>query len=131
MGEKLMRPIEVRFQKNINNLTLVREADTKSQWEHLVVVALGALFVAGLLFYGWQHYQYIQYGYKMETAQKKQDQLIQRRNVLRLQREQLQNPTRVESMARDMGMVPSAPGQFIAVNLEAKETTQPQLSAQK
>jgi len=126
-----MRPIEVRFQKNINNLTLVREADTKRQWEHLVVVALGALFVAGLLFYGWQHYQYIQYGYKMETAQKKQDQLIQARNVLRLRREQLQNPTRVESIAREMGMVPSAPGQFVAVNLDVKENSQPQLSAQK
>ncbi len=126
-----MRPIEVRFQKNINNLTLVREADTKRQWEHLVVVALGALFVAGLLFYGWQHYRYIQYGYKMENAQKKQDQLIQMRNVLRLQRQQLQRPSRIESMAREMGMVESGPGQFVAVNLDAKEISQPQLSAQK
>jgi len=131
MGEKLMRPIEVRFQKNINNLTLVREADTKRQWEHLVVVALGALFVAGLLFYGWQHYRYIQYGYMLEAAQKKQDQLIQMRSVYRLHREQLQDPTRVESLARQMGMVPSAPGQFIAVNLDSREVPQPQLSAQK
>ena len=126
-----MRPIEVRFQKNINNLTLVREADTKRQWEHLVVVALGALFVAGLLFYGWQHYQYIQYGYKLEAAQKKQDQLTQMGNVLLLHREQLQNPTRIESMAKEMGMVSSAPGQIVAVNLDRKEISQPQLSAQK
>jgi hypothetical protein len=131
MGEKLMRPIEVRFQKNINNLTLVREADTKRQWEHLVVVALGALFVAGLLFYGWQHYRYIQYGYMLEAAQKKQDQLIQTRSVHRLHQEQLQDLTRVESLARQMGMVSSAPGQFIAVNLDSREVPQPQLSAQK
>src|SRR5262252_5076308 len=98
MGEKLMRPIEVRFQKNINNLTLVREADTQRQWEHLVVVAVGALFVAGLLYYGWQHYQYIQYGYKLEAAQKKQDQLIEKGNVLRLQRAQLENPDRIQNM---------------------------------
>jgi len=82
----------------------VLENPAAPETQSLLQASLG-LFVAGLLFYGWQHYQYIQYGYKMETAQKKQDQLIQRRNVLRLHREQLQNPTRVESMARDMGMV--------------------------
>ena len=126
-----MRPIEVRFQKNINNLTLVREADTRRQWEHLVVVAVGALFVAGLLFYGWQHYRYIQYGYKLESAQKKQAQLNQMRNVLLLHREQLRNADRIKLIARDMGMVESAPGQLVAVNLEAKGSSQPQLSAQK
>jgi cell division protein FtsB len=131
MGETLMRPIEVRFQKNINNLTLIREADTKRQWEQLVVVALGALFVAGLLFYGWQHFRYIQYGYKLEAAQKKQGQLIQTRNVLRLHREQLQNPTRIESIAREMGMVRSVSGQLVTVNLDTKANPQPQLSAQK
>jgi len=131
MGEKLMRPIEIRFDKNINNLTLVREADTRRQWEYITVTMLGALFVLGFLFYGWQRYQYIQFGFKIEEAQKKQDQLLQKRNVLRLEREQLRNPTRIASIAKDMGMVPSMPGQLVTVNLESQENSQPKLSAEK
>ena len=126
-----MRPIEVRFEKNINNLTLVREADTRRHWEYITVTMLGALFVMGVLFYAWQHYQYIQYGYKIEEAQKQQAQLVQKRNVLRLDREQWKNPARIASIAKEMGMVPSVPGQIVTLNLESQENLQPQLSAKK
>ena len=126
-----MRPIEVRFEKNINNLTLVREADTRRQWEYVAVSLLGALFVVGLLFYGWQHYQFIHYGYKIEEAQKRQEQLALKRDGLRIRREQLQDPTRIESLAKERGMVYSVPGQLVSVNLESQENSQQQLSAQK
>jgi cell division protein FtsL len=131
MGENLMRPIEVRFEKNINNLTLVREADTRRQWDYIAVAMLGALFVVGFLFYGWQHYQYLQYGYKIEDAQKKQERLTEKRDGLRLHREELQSPTRIAGMAKEMGMVPHEPGQLVTVNLESQENSQPQLSAKK
>jgi len=131
MGEDLMLPIEVRFDKNINNLTVVREADTRRQWEYITVAMLGALFVLGFLFYGWQRYQYLQYGYKIEDAQKKQEHLVQKRNSLKIIHEKLQNPTRIGLMAKEMGMVPSVPGQLVSVNLEPEDSSQPQLSANK
>ena len=135
MGEKLMRPIEVRFEKNINNLTLVREADTRRQWEYIAVAMLGAVFVLGLLFYGSQLYQYQQYGYQIEEAQKVREQLVRKRDGLRLKREQLQNPTRIEFLAKEMGMVHSVPGQLVAVRLDSPLDTpavsSPQLSAKK
>jgi cell division protein FtsL len=131
MGEKLMRPIEVRFDKNINNLTLVREADTRRQWEYIAVAMLGAMFVLGLLFYGTQLYRYQQYGYQIEEAQKVKDSLVQKRNTLQLQRDQLQNPTRIESIAKGMGMVPSVPGQLVNVNPESRELSNSQLAAKK
>lgn len=126
-----MRPIEVRFEKNINNLTLVREADTRRHWEYITVTMLGALFVAGLLFYGWQHYQYIQYGYRIEEAQKRHEQLVQKGNVLRLEREQWGNLTRIALMAKEMGMVETVPGQLVVMNNESQENSQPQLTAKK
>ena len=131
MGENLMHPIEVRFEKNINNLTLVREADTRRHWEYITVTMLGAFFVMGVLFYAWQHYQYIQYGYKIEEAQKQQAHLVQKRNVLRLDRQQWKNPARIASIAKEMGMVPSLPGQIVTLNFESQENLQPQLSAKK
>jgi hypothetical protein len=131
MGEKLMRPIEVRFEKNINNLTLVREADTRRQWEYVAVAMLGAMFVLGLLIYGTQLYQYQQYGYQIEEAQKRKDQLEKRQDNLLLLRDKLQEPARIELFARRMGMVPSAPGQMLTINLESSNASNPQLSAKK
>jgi cell division protein FtsB len=131
MGEKLMRPIEVRFEKNINNLTIVREADTRRQWEYVAVAMLGAMFVLGLLIYGAQLYQYQQYGYQIEEAQKRKDQLEKRQDNLLLIRDKLQDPARIELFARRMGMVPSAPGQMVTINLESSNASNPQLSAKK
>ena len=131
MGEKLMRPIEVRFEKNINNLTIVREADTRRQWEYVAVAMLGAMFVLGLLIYGTQLYQYQQYGYQIEETQKSKDQLQKRQDNLLLVRDKLQDPARIVVIARRMGMVPYAPGQMMTVNLESLNASNPQLSAKK
>ena len=131
MGEEMMRPIEVRFEKNINNLTLVREADTRRQSEYLAVAMLGAMFVLGLLIYGAQLYQYQQYGYQIEDAQKRKDQLEKQQGHLLLVREKLQDPARIELIARRMGMVSSAPGQLVTINLESSNASDPQLSAKK
>ena len=127
----MMRPIEVRFEKNINNLTLVREADTRRQSEYLAVAMLGAMFVLGLLIYGAQLYQYQQYGYQIEDAQKRKDQLEKQQGHLLLVREKLQDPARIEPIAKRMGMVPSAPGQMVTINLESVNASNPQLSAKK
>ncbi len=35
------------------------------------------MFLFGLFAYGWQHYQWIQYGYRIEEAQKKKEQLAE------------------------------------------------------
>jgi cell division protein FtsL len=131
MGEKMMRPIEVRFEKNINNLTLVREADTRRQSEYVAVAMLGAMFVLGLLIYGTQLYQYQQYGYLIEDAQKLKDQMEKQQGNLLLIREKLQDPARIEPIARRMGMVSSAPGQMVTINLESSNASNPQLSAKK
>ena len=126
-----MRPIEVRFEKNINNLTLVREADTRRQWEYVAVAMLGGMFVLGLLIYGTQLYQYQQYGYQIEDAQKQKDRLEKQQDNLLFFRDKLQDPTRILFLAKRMGMVQSASGQMVTVNLDSLDASNPQLSAKK
>jgi hypothetical protein len=71
MGEKLM-PIEVDYKNRIvSNNNVIREADVRSHRDYIVVTALAAFFLFGLFAYGWQHYQYSQYGYRIEEAQRK------------------------------------------------------------
>jgi cell division protein FtsL len=76
-------------------------------------------------------YQYQQYGYQIEEAQKRKDQLEKRQDNLLLIRDKLQDPARIELFARRMGMVPSAPGQMVTINLESSNASNPQLSAKK
>jgi len=126
-----MRPIEVRFDKNINNLSLVRETDTRRQVEYLTVAILGAIFVMGVLFYGWQRARYLQFGYDIGKAEARKERLVQKGNELRLARGRLQNPARIASIAKEMGMVEYVPGQLVTVNLSSTEDSQQTLSANK
>src|SRR6185436_12098095 len=122
MGESLM-PIEVHLEKRIINNNVVREADAKSHRDYIVVTALAAFFLFGLFAYGWQHYQWIQYGYRIEEAQKKKEQLAEAGRQLRLERAALRNPQRIDSIARrELGMVVPAPGQLVTLNADAPLT---------
>jgi cell division protein FtsL len=122
MGEILM-PIEVHLEKRIINNNVVREADAKSHRDYIVVTALGAVFLFGLFAYGWQHYQWIQYGYRIEEAQKKKDQLAEISRQLRLERASLRSPQRIDSIARgELGMVVPAPGQLVTFRADAPLT---------
>lgn len=112
--------VEVHFEKNINNSRVVREPDTRHNAEYVVVTLLGILFVLGLLFYGWQHYQWIQYGYRIEEAQKKREELAELSRRLRLERASLRNPQRIDSIARgELGMVAPVHGQVITLAADA------------
>jgi cell division protein FtsL len=122
MGEKLM-PIEVHLEKRIINTNVVREADPRSHRDYIVVTALAAVFLFGLLGYAWQHYRWIQYGYKIEEAQKKKEQLSEIGRQLLLERATLRNPQRIDALARrDLGMVVPAPGQLVTFSADAPLT---------
>jgi cell division protein FtsL len=117
MGETLMS-IEVHFEKRIINNHVIREADVKSHRDYIIVTVLASMFLFGLFAYGWQHYQWTQYGYRIEEAQKKKEQLAEIERQLTLERASLRSPQRIDSIARrELGMVVPAPGQL--VNLSA------------
>jgi cell division protein FtsL len=122
MGEKLM-PIEIQFEKRIMNNNVIREADARSQRDYIIITALAAMFLLGLFGYGWQHYKWIQYGYRIEEAQKKKEQLSEIAHRLRLERAALRSPQRIDSIARgELGMVAPAPGQMIQFSADAPLT---------
>jgi cell division protein FtsL len=122
MGENLMS-IEVHIEKRIINNHVIREADVKSHRDYIVITVLASMFLFGLFAYGWQHYQWIQYGYRIEEAQKKKEQLSEIGRQLRLERATLRNPQRIDSIARgELGMVVPAPGQVVTLNADAPLT---------
>ena len=122
MGEELMA-IEIHFEKRIVNSNVIREADKKSHRDYILVTALAAMFLIGLFAYGWQHYQWIQYGYRIEETQKKRDQLAEIGRQLRLERASLRNPQRIDAIARkELGMVVPVPGQLVTFSADSPLT---------
>ena len=125
--------IEIHYEKRIIN-NVIREADSKSHRDYIVVTALAAMFLFALFAYGWQHYQWIQYGYRIEEARKKKEQLSETSRQLRLERAFLRNPKRIDAIARgQLGMVAPAPGQLVTLSADAPLTIPapaPQANAQ-
>ena len=116
-------PIEIHLEKRIINNNVIRETDSKSHRDYIVVTALAAVFLLGLFAYGWQHYRWIQYGYRIEEAQKKKEQLAEIGRQLRLERASLRDPQRIDAIARrDLGMVVPAPGQLVTFSADAPLT---------
>ena len=115
--------IEIHFEKRIVNSNVIREADKKSHRDYIVVTALAAMFLFGLFAYGWQHYQWIQYGYRIEETQKKRDQLAEIGRQLLLERASLRNPQRIDAIARkELGMVVPVPGQLVTFSADSPLT---------
>jgi cell division protein FtsL len=115
--------IEVHIEKRIINNHVIREADVRSHRDYIIVTALASMFLFGLFAYGWQHYQFIQYGYRIDEAQKKKEQLSEIGRQLRLERASLRNPQRIDSIARgELGMVVPQPGQLVTFNADAPLT---------
>jgi len=124
-------PIEVHFEKHIVNHNVIREADAKGHREYIIVTALAAMFLFGLFAYGWQHYQWIQYGYRIQEAQKKKDQLTEISQQLRLERASLRSVQRIDAIARrDLGMVVPARGQIVMLHAGAPLTIPTQQAQQ-
>lgn len=115
--------IEVHLEKRIINANVIREADPKSHRDYMVVTILAAVFLFGLLAYAWQHYRWIHYGYRIEEALKKKEQLTEAGKKLRVERASLRNPERIDAIARrDLGMAAPVPGQLVTLSADAPFT---------
>ena len=70
----------------------------REQWRS---VALGMLFVAVLLFSGWQRVELLQHGYRVEQMQQERAEQEDVNRHLRLEIETLKSPKRIEMLATE------------------------------
>ena len=90
---------EYAIKKDVRNNPIVREVDEHRLREQWRSVALGVLFVAVLLFSGWQRVELLQHGYRLEQMQKERGNEEETNRHLRLEIETLRSPQRIESLA--------------------------------
>jgi cell division protein FtsL len=74
-----------------------------------------ALFLL-VMFYAWQHFSSIEYGYRIEAQKTERDRLVEMNRALKLEAASLRAPERIDTLARQMGLESPAPGQVIQMN---------------
>ncbi len=104
---------EIYFAKQIDNSRLVRVADpARSREMRLLVMSLVMLF-AMVMLYAWQHYSAIEYGYNNEVLRAERDSLMEANRQLKLEEASLQEPSRIDELARHMGLRAPVAGQMV------------------
>lgn len=103
--------------KRIDNSRLVRPLEPSRLRECARLVALGACLAGGGLLYTWQHFQYIQLNYQLETLKAKRTETQGLNQKLRLEVAGLRDPMRIDVIARrQLGLTAPAPNQIENLN---------------
>jgi len=110
---------EFYFQKTIDNSRLVKISDPQRRREiRMFSASVAALFLL-MMFYAWQHFSSIEYGYKIEAQKSERERLVEMNRTLKLEEASLRDPGRIDVLARRMGLESPQPGQV--VHLDADE----------
>ncbi len=105
-----------QISKRVPNEQLVRQVDQRRHKELLMVAATGLSLAAALLAYAWQHFEMIQYGYRMEELRLEREYLVKIQRQLDLERAALASPDRIEAIAkRELGMASPAESQIVVI----------------
>ena len=110
---------EFYFQKAIDNSRLVKISDPQRRREiRMFSASVAALFLL-MMFYAWQHFSSIEYGYRIEAQRSERERLVEMNRTLKLEEASLRDPGRIDTLARQMGLESPQPGQV--VHLDADE----------
>ena len=107
---------EFYFQKTIDNSRLVKIVDPQRRSEiRMFSTSVAALFLV-MMFYAWQHFSSIEYGYKIEAQKTERERLVEVNRTLKLEAASLRDPGRIDALARQMGLESPQPGQVNRLN---------------
>ena len=102
---------EIYFAKNIDNSRLVKVTDQERTREIAQFMAATACLFLLVMFYAWQHFSAIEYGYRIEAQRKQVEELVENNRALHLEEASLRDPERIDTLARQMGLQSPQAGQ--------------------
>jgi cell division protein FtsL len=104
---------EFLFAKHLDNSRLVKASDPVRVREMRVFAAALTVLFSLIMIYGLQHFSAIERSYRVEADKQVRDQLKEENRQLRLTEAQLTQPSRIDGMARQLGLAEPQPGQVI------------------
>ena len=103
---------EIYFAKRIDNSRVIMVTDPKRRREMITLGMTLAVLLVFAMVYVWQHFSAIEYGYKIEQLKAQRDNIAETTRTLSLEEASLKDVSRIERLARRMGMQPPADGQW-------------------
>ena len=103
---------EIYFSKRIDNSRVVKVADPQRRREMASLAAVLTMLFLFVMVYVWQHFSAIDYGYKIEKLKSERDAIAASTRTLNMEEASLKEVSRIERMARQLGMQPPADGQW-------------------
>ena len=114
---------EIYFAKRIDNSRVIKITDPKRRREMVTFgFTLAVLFLL-VMVYLWQHFSAIEYGYKIEQLKSERDAISESSRALGLEEASLKDLSRIERLAREMGMQPPVDGQWQPMESVADPST--------
>src|SRR5262245_4002021 len=119
---------EFYFRKIIDNSRVVKVVDPKRRREiRMFSASVAALFLL-MMFYAWQHFRAIEYGYRIEVQKAERDRLVELNRSLKLEEASLRDPGRIDALARQMGLTSPQPGQVVRLQTEEGDAVMARIS---
>jgi len=116
-GEAVERPLGAR---PIDNSQVVREVDPRTSRELVLLLALVASLVGGLVLYAWPNLELRETARQRELMSRERERLLEENRKLRLEKAMLEGLGRIEAIAvRDLGLRPPAPEDLVVVERPA------------
>lgn len=120
---------EVYFAKGIDNSRLVKVEDPRRGREMKQFgIALCCLFLL-VMTYAFQHFKAIEYGYKIEILRSQRNSLSELNRDLRLEEASLQDPQRIDVLAKKMGLQSPQAGQVIRMDNALPDSAAPVMAS--
>jgi cell division protein FtsL len=110
---------EMFFSKYIDNTRIVKADDPERRREMRSFTIAMTLFFALTMVYVWQHFSAIEVGYRVEAQKTQVEQLREQNRQLRLSEAKLSDPSRIDTIAKQLGLDEPLPGQVVRPNGEA------------
>ena len=92
---------EYAIRKDVRNNPIMREVDRHRHHEMLKATVTGVLLVAVLLFWAFQHFELLRYGYGFEQMERERVVETEINRHLQLELDTLRSPIRIERLAID------------------------------
>ncbi len=104
---------EMFFTKHIDNSRIVKADDPERRREMRSFTIAMTLLFALTMVYVWQHFSAIEVGYKVEAQKLQVEKLREQNRQLRLTEAELNDPNRIDRIARQLGLDEPLPGQVV------------------
>jgi cell division protein FtsL len=113
--------------KHFDNSRLVKASDPVRARQMRSFAAAATVLFSLIMVYGLQHFYAIESSYRVESEKLMLEQLREQNRQLRLNEAQLSQPSRIDQMARELGLGAPQPGQVVHPNGHA-DTSAPALA---